>query len=229
MFDFGTIINKSIAITKRNKWLWVLGAIAGGGMSLGNNWSSGGTDLKEIFEKFPGKTIDVPKITQESTKVLGMFYSYVSEWFYNVGPINWVLLFLGIGLAVLSGIILSMIIQAWARVGLISAIDRELDGKQSDLALASATGIAKIKNLFIFSFISIFLIIIPIMVILTLAGIFHARAFSNELYFIAYIFLGIIPGVIFTVVGIIFMLMISIYAERLIVFSSYSPWQRSQK
>lgn len=233
MFDYRKIIQKSIEVVRKNKWLWVLGALVGGGFGSGGGsggGSSGGSaEIKGIIEKLKNPNLNIPDLPQKTAQVLGDYTNVLTEWFYSVSPLNWVMLSGGIILAVTFGIIVSMILHNWAKASLITGVQLALEGQKTDLINSSSKGREKLKSLIIFSLISTGItlgIIIPLVIIF--GGIYLLIKKVTEYALLAMLFNGILFFFPIIIVF-IFLAMISVYAERLIVLFNYTPWQAWKK
>lgn len=228
--DYGKIISRSIEITKKNKWLWVFGlalaVFSGGGGSGGGGGgspSSSGSILKDIPQKMPSS------LPEKSSQVLGEATNIIKDWFYSVPLSTWI--FIGIGLLTIIciWIIVSLIIQSWAKGALIYGINQADEGKDTSLISCSPRGIAKIKHLIIFGLISICITvgIFLLFGFVLLLGylVFNFSSILQSLWLI----LGVIIAVLSIIVLMIIFAMLSIYAERLIVLYDHSPWQAWKK
>lgn len=226
-FDYGKIISRSFEITRKNKWLWVMGlALAifggGGGSGGGSSPSSPGSLLKNITSN---ASSDFP---QKANQVLGASTDLFKEWFSNISPTTWILIGTGIFIVIIIWIAVSMIIKAWAGSALIYGIDRADCNEEVSLLSSSPKGIAKVKHMVIFSLLSLVITfsVIFTSIILFVIGAVIFRALGVE------IFWYIAGGLSFLLVNIFLILItgiLSIYAERLIVLYNYTPWEAWKK
>lgn len=227
MPDYGKILHRSIKIIKKNKWLIVYGFVlaslgAGGGLS-----SNANINLPSDFFQSRGLPKQIPQeIPAQTKQVLGVFTSGFGEWIRNISSLYWLFLILGIFIFLMLGIAIRMIATSWAKGSLIAGIQVAQKGQSVTLANTSPLGIATIKNLIIFGFIMLGLILcflligVPILFLINLAP----PPINTFLMVIT------IPAAIlaFFFIMILFS-MISIYAERLIVLKNYSPWEAWKK
>lgn len=228
--DYGKIISRSVEITKKNKWLWVLGLAlvifsgsGGGGGGGGRSSSSTGSILKDIPQKMPSN------LPQKTNQVLGEATNVIKDWFHSIPLSTWIFIGIGILVIICIWVIISLIIRSWAKGALIYGIDQADQGKDVSLISCSPRGIVKVKHLIIFGLISCCITI----------GLFLLSGFVLVLgYFVFnfsstlqtfWIILGGVIVVLSIVVLLIIFSMLSIYAERLIILHDYSPWQAWKK
>lgn len=222
--DYSRIISRSFAITRKNKWLWVLGlAIGIFSASAGSgNFSSWQSNLKKLPAKLPQ---DLPAKTNQ---VLGEATNIVTDWFFTIPVSTWFIIGISLLIVVCTWIIVAMIIAAWAKGALIFGIDQTDQGLDASLRTCSLRGMAKIKHLIILGLISIaFTIGIILFSGLILLLGYLALNFSQILASL-WLIVVVVATLTFVVFYII-LAMLSIYAQRLIVLHDYSPWQAWKK
>lgn len=224
--DYSAILRRSWELTKKNKWLWIYGLVlavfgGGGGSGGGGSWSPD--------KNTPSIPSNLPKnLPEKTSKVLGDATSALQSWFSTVPIQTWILLGIGVLLLVLVGIIIGLVIQNWAKGGLIAGFDEADNEKIPTLRGTSQKGIASMKNLLLFSIISFFVafgLIIGFFLItaILVGGGYLLFGFSKQIQTI-WLILGIIAAVLTFVVLVMLLVMIGIYADRLIVLENAAPW-----
>lgn len=220
--DYTSIIKHSFEIVKKNKWLLVYGLLlAGSGGAWGSSNLNIGdlSEIRKIFEE------DQPDLPEKGAQVLGTFASTLGQWFTNVGLDKWLLLILGVLVFILFSVVLGLVIQSWAKASLITGVQIGLESGKTDLKNTSSAGITQLKKLIIFSLLMtaitfLILTILPLawfLIFLVFKGIQELKIF----WIIVGVFLGLTTFFIMTIL----FAMVSIYAERLIVLRSYTPWE----
>lgn len=234
--DYGGIIKRSWEVTRKSKWLWVLGlvlAIFGGGSGSGGG--SGGSSGFDIPTSSPSPSTPPSDINNlqsfgsQATKVLGTATNGVKDWFSNFPIHNWLLLGLTLLIFVAFSVFVVWIMTSWAKGSLIGGFEDADAGKDTNLKTVSPYGFAKIKDLIIFRLIAMGITIGIIVNILAVVGIgFIVKAAIPTLGIIWMVLFGIVGTLLFVVVMILFA-MLNVYAERLIVLRNYSPWEAWKK
>lgn len=214
IMKYGEIVNNSIEVVRKNKWLWIFGAITGSGAGLGNWQNLGGENkFNQVFDGI--KTDKTLQNGFPSADVLGVYTNIIKDWFWGVSPLIWFLIIAGILIFISAAIAVWMVFKAYAKASLIWGVESTLNGEIKDLEAISVKGRAKNKNLILFWLISfgIFLPSASIWIVLT---IFLAESILKYIFLSVLVFLVMILGLM--------NIMISIYGERLIVLKDYSPW-----
>lgn len=228
--DYGKIITRSIEISKKNKWLWIFGlalVIYGGGASFRGGGSDISDAAKGIFKQY---STDMPEdLPGKATQVLSATTDIVRDWFANVPLSTWMLITTGIILTVIIWMVLSWIIHAWAKAALIHGVSEADKGQQVTLLNCSPLGIAKIKHLVIFSFISVIITLGSITGTLVILGLVYLLLFFSEPLQMTWLILGSIAAVLTIFILLILFAMLTAYAERLIVLANYAPWMAWKK
>lgn len=216
---YGEIVNKSIEVVRKNKWLWIFGAITGSGAGIGN-WQnlSGENKFKDVFDGL--KTGNSLPHGFPSADVLGAYTNVIKEWFWGISPIIWFLIITGILIFSAAAIAVWMVFKAYAKASLIWGVESTLNGEVKDLAAISVKGREKNKNLILFWLISVG-IFLPAAATWFILTFFLADSIVK--YILLFVF--VLSVMIFGLLNI----MISIYGERLIVLKEYSPWEAWKK
>jgi len=229
--DYGKIIKRSWQITWKNKWLWVMGLVlaAFGGGSLGSGSSgsgnSGGTNLTLPKSSPNSAQTNVQSFRSQTSYVLGATTNFLKSWFMSIPVGNWILVVFLILLFVVFTIITIWILTSWAKGALITGLAIADADQVVNLKNSSPNGIAKIKDLIVFELISFGLTIAVVVGIGAIFGIgFLIRLAIPVLGMIWLILFGIV-GFLAFIVAIFLLIVITIYAERLIVLKNVSPWQ----
>lgn len=224
--DYGSILKRSIELTRHHKWLWVYGLT----LAIFSGSVSGNSNLGEIFKDVPDK---IPKdLPEKTTYVLGQTTTLVREWFTAVPLTTWLFIGLGIVGLILLWLIFSWIIQSWAKGALIAGLDEADQNQTVNLISTSPRGIAKMKHLILFglistglgiaaTFVALLLTLIVVLVGSTVITQTAARVIWFGLWLLAIVLTGIFVMILFS--------MISVYAERLIVLKNFPPWQAWKK
>lgn len=226
MPDYGNIIKRSIAVVKKYKWLWVYGALVaagggGGGSGGGRNGTSNTIqELRDMDGSVPEKT----------SKVLGEYTSALLDWLLSVSPVTWILLVLGILIAIVLAIVIGLILRKWAAAGLIYGSELALSqASEVSLANTTKTAKAKVKSLIIFSLISTGLFLALLVILPSFWGIIYFLVKGSAAMKTFWTVAGIITGIFILIISLVFLAMISVYAERLIVLKSMRPWDAWKK
>lgn len=225
--DFGKIIKHSWELTWKNKWLWVLGMVLAifGGAGGGGGGSSGASFSNNIPKDVPSPT----DIKNQTSYVLGAATDYVKFWFSSIPPERWMLLGFLVLLFIIFTVGVMWVITSWAKGALIAGLDDADNDKPVNLCSVSPQGIVKIKDLIVFRLISAGLLLAIIIGLIVIVG-FGALVslLSKPIGMVFLILFGILAVLAFIVSMVIF-IMLSIYAERLIVLKSFTPWQAWKK
>lgn len=213
--DYSNYIKKSFELVKKNKWLWIFGALVGTG---------GGFSLNSVFDTFKNlnpkeKTPpDILKAIPEKTaNVLGSYTSALQDWFYSIPAYKWFLFVILIFAVIVIGMIVSLIIRNWARGSLIAGIEMAEKGHMTNLKNTSSFGFKYLKNLILLSLWLLF-IGICLTVITPLIWTVIFLIFRNIMIFkVLWIVVGVLTILVITFVGLIMLTLVNIYSERLIV------------
>lgn len=224
MPDYGKIISKSIETTKKFKWLWVYGlviAAASGGSGSGNSNfdtpSGDSTQFDKIFSDFPNST-------PTTDQVLGAFTDQFSEWFSNVSPGNWLLLFLGIVIAIVVAIGVAWVLSAWANGGLIGGLELAHKDQETTLKNTSPIGFKNVKKLIVLSIVQFF-IAVGGLIALTLGSIIIGAlvAALGDSGTIITVLLSI-AGVIGFIYILINYFLAIVFSQRFVVLQNQDAW-----
>lgn len=206
--DYSALLRRSWELTKKNKWLWVYGlvlaAFGGGGGSSGGGGNSGNRQQGEAT-------------------------TALRDWAGSVSLQQWILFGVGMLLLILLAMIISIVIQNWAKGSLIAGLEEADSGGTPTLRGTSPKGIASLKHMILFSIIS-FLVALGLVIGLILAaailvgGGYILFEFSKPIQ-ILWLVLGITASVLTGVILLLVLFMIGVYADRLIVLAHKSPWE----
>jgi len=217
--DYGQILHKSWAITKKNKWLWVFGLIlatfsssGGGSFNLGNSFNS--KDISSSNFKISNRYLSADQYL--------FMVNAIENWFLSIPISTWITLGISIFVLMLVGIVISTVISSWVQASLISGIATAHEDKPVTLTSASAVGFAKFGQLIIFGLINFGLVIVATLALIVL-GILAATISPIVAILI------MVPGAIFFIAGVVLLAFISLYAQRLIVLKNLSPWAAWKK
>ncbi len=216
--DYTKIIKASFELVKKNKWLWLFGALAGS--TSGTNYNS----FRSVFENNPGKNetfyTGLNNIPETGAEAMNEASDIFLQWVRSVPAEKWVL-------AVVSGVLLFIIIfavllviQNWSKGALIKGIDDSLRGKKCELKTLSENGnlyLAELirLSLIIAGFILASVILVPLSWILIYI-IVQQNTFLSVIWVIA----GAIEAVILFIGTIFISSFVSIYSQRLIVLNN---------
>ncbi len=224
--DYGNILSRSFEITKKSKWLWIFGlALAittGGGFNSGGNLSGGSGNFN-----FPKK---IPQdLPDKASNILGQSSTAIVQWFEHVPVTTWIMLALGLFTLVLVYILVSLIIQSWAKAGLIYGINEGANGKEVKLPDTSRFGMGKIRPLILYGLIALGIGIATVVIAAAIVALGSLLlSFARGLLVFWLIGCTFVVGGSLLVLFIIYA-MIAIYAERLIVLYGYAPWRAWKK
>jgi len=230
--DFGKIIKRSWYLTWNNKWLWVTGLVlavfAGGGSgSGGGGGSSSSQSGVPNATETPQPVID--EIKRQTDSVLGEATNVMSNWFSNIPTQNWVFFFLALLAFIIFTVAAVWIVTSWAKGALIWGLNDADDEKIVDLKSISPKGISKIKDLILFNLISTGITFALVFGLTLIVGLGFLIKLALPVLGIIWLILFGIVGVLAFVVAIVLFIMLSVYAERLIVLKDYSPWEAWKK
>lgn len=230
--DYSKIIQRSWEITKKNKWLWVVGIVIaafGGGSGSGGGGGGSSSSTSTTRPSEPPSPIPVEDIKDKTSYVLGMATDSLQNWFSNFPTINWFVLGLIVFLVIIFGTVVIWILTSWAKGALIQGLDDADNEKEVTLKSISPYGISNIKKLMIFGLISFGMGLILFLGVSIFVGIgFLIYSFAGSASTILLVLLGILVALALAVLMIIFT-MISVYAERLMVLKGISPWEAWKK
>lgn len=221
--DYGKIIKRSWHLTWKNKWLWVAGlvlATLGGGSS----GSSGGGSSSNIDQSVPKEDLQ-----NKATDVLGIATDYFQDWFSKISIGDWAFLILLIIATAVLGVIVVLVLKSWAKGALIKGIEDADEEKSVTLKSISPYGITNVKNLIIYSLIStgifIALMVSLIVVFVFIVALLSLLQESGSVLIVLFMVLAVIA----LIISVVLLIMVSVYAERLIVLKNYSPWEAWKK
>ena len=230
--DYSKIIQRSWEITKKNKWLWVVGIViaAFGGGSGGSG--GGGGSSSSTSTNFPSESpspVPIENIKDKTSYVLGMATDSLQNWFSNFPSINWFVLGLIVFFVIIVGMVIIWILTSWAKGALIQGLDDADNEKEVTLKSISPYGISNIKKLMIFSLISFGMGLALLLVVSIFVGIgFLIYSFAGSSTTVLLVLLGVLLAFVFIILIAIFT-MVSIYAERLMVLKGLGPWEAWKK
>ncbi len=232
--DYGKIIKRSWELTWKNKWLWVMGLVlaAFGGGSSGGSGGGGGSSSSNT--SLPGSSpspdpTNIENIKQQTTYVLGEATNVFKNWITGIPVGTLVLLGLLILVFVIFTTAILWVLTSWAKGALIAGLNMADMDEAVDLKKVSPKGIAKIKDLIVFKLISFGITTVLILGIIFIIGIgFLIKLLIPVLGIIWLVLFGIV-GVLAFIISMVLFVMLSIYAERLIVLKDYSPWNAWKK
>lgn len=228
--DYAKIIKRSWELTWKNKWLWVMGLVLA--VFSGGSGGAGGTNSSSVNS--PGASpspspTSIQNIQHQTSLVLGEATNILKNWFADISVQNWVLLGILVLIFVIFATVVAWILTSWAKGALIAGLNSADMDEAVDLKSVSPKGITKIRDLIIFRLISLGLTIAIIVGIVTIFSIgFLIKLVVPMLGNIWVILFGIVGVLAFIVVMILFV-MLSIYAERLIILKNFSPWDAWKK
>lgn len=230
MFDYGQIIRRSIQVVKKNKWLLIYGALIAGGLGSGGGGGGGGSsDRSTNNTDYTNPEINLESIPRKTSLVLGEYTNQLKDWFAQVPATTWGLLVFAFVILLVIGICVGIILRSWAKASLIVGVQMALAEKQVNLTNTSPIGKAKTKNMIVFSLISGAMVFGTIVVFSIIGGLSYLFLKDQGDLMAIWAMLLVIPAVIIIVIGAMFLVMISIYAERLIVLENYTPWNAWKK
>lgn len=232
--DYGKIINRSWSLTWKNKWLWVYGlviaAISGSSFNYSGSGGSSGDKTSPVNDLQNGLPSNV---TEEGKKVLGQATNVFSSWLAQVSATTWVLLALGIVLLIVFGIIVNMVVTVWAKGSLISGLSMADNNEEVGLTNTSKKGLLTVKNLIIYGFISLGIVLGVVLLALVLFGLLAiVGSFGSSVSMSVMVFVAAILGVLVFLTLVVFLVilsMVGVYAERLIVLKDMAPWEAWKK
>lgn len=214
--DYSKIIKRSWEITWKNKWLWVTGLVLAT-FSGGGYGSSSSTNFN--------KDIQPDEIKDNALNVLGVATDYVGNWFSNISVQDWIFLGLILLLSAIFGILIVWVLKSWAKGALIIGFEDADNGKKVNLKSISPFGIANIKKLIIYDLISSGMSLLIVVAMFLIIGIgYLISTLLGTIGTVLLVLFGIFAFLFFIFVIMIF-IMISIYAERLIIIKGLTPWE----
>jgi len=160
MVDYSNIIRRSRQIVKNNKKLWIWGMILAAMSSGGFNFSSFsniGRPNKNWQDLFQNKNTIPQELPQKINQVLGSTVSdpwkFISSFLSPIPISFWIILGLGILVAIIFGVTLRIFILNWATAGLMSQASLAEKGETISLEKGSIQGRNKWRKLFLSSLI----------------------------------------------------------------------------
>jgi hypothetical protein len=192
--------------------------------------------LFKLFPSFelpkkPPSQLYPPNLPEKTSQVLGEKTFFLKEWFQNITLETWIILGISLTLLFIFTIALQLILTSWAKGALISGLTQAQKEENPNLLTTSPKGIAAIKNLVLLRLISlgIYFCLIFISAIFLLLTIILIKSTAGNLLITLFLAILAIFAVLFFITASIFLSMVNIYAERLVVFYSFSPWQAWKK
>ena len=209
--DFIKIVKQGYKIIIKNKYLWLLGLLAGAGdAGLSNSgYSLSGTDFNNFRDFEPFKNINsnsFQNLGAQGGKILGAET--------GMGITAWLL----VSILALAIIILMIYLSTTARGAIISSVAKIDSGENSNLANAWKLGHKYFWKIFLISIFYALIILVPVSV---LAGIIVALVLLH-MNITALIF-----GILFFLCLFIFLFYFSLvipYSERILVLENSSPY-----
>jgi hypothetical protein len=224
--DYSKIIKNSWNITKNNKWLWVPGlvlAVFSGGSSY-RSFNSGSRSSSSSFPSASPSPNNIENIKSQASNVLGAATDSIKSWFLNISPMGWFLLVVVVLVSVLFFMIFRWVLVSWAKAALISGFEDAELGKSVNLKTMSPKGIAKIKALIWYAFVSFGIVLLALAALATIMGVgFLLRALIPILGNIWLVLFGIV-GTLALIIFLFIFSMQTVYAERLIVLKNFEPF-----
>ncbi len=238
MADYGKIINRSIEISKKYKWLWVYGlalAATAGGSGGGNfgrigqnfgNQNSSQTPPLPISSPLPFQKLENSNNLNQSKEVLETFTNSFLDWLTSVSPQTWFLLFIGVlGSAVL-GIVISWVLSAWLNGSLIAGLRLANQEKEVTLKNSSPLGIKNIKGMIVLTLIqTVVLIAIFLAIFIVAFGAGFVVSISNSNLG----GLAIIPLAIFFIWLFLQLGLTAVLSQRALIYDSLPAWKAWKK
>ena len=217
--DYSKYIKTSFAIAKKNKWLWIFGALVGAGNNLSFDWISDLAKSKVNDKPAPENLFSLP---EASAKVLGSATDAIKDWVYHVPFHKWVMLVVLLIVLVAIGITAVVIIQNWARASLIKSVNKALSGKEVTLQNSSPEGFKYLKKMVLLSLL-IFSLTLGLMVAVPLfwVGIYFVVQSVTILKILWFIVGGLLALIIFLITFALTTI-VNIHAERFIVLKNYA-------
>ncbi len=219
--DYGAIVKKSWAITKRQKWLWIYGLVlavfggsGGGGGGSNFNLSSGSSKtIKELPKEVP----------KQMAQVLGETTNLITQWFAHIPPATWITVILVLAAVVLLGIFSAMVIRSWAKAALITALSHANETEVVTLSQSSRSSMQKILPLILFGILAGLLILGIMIGSTTVAGLGYLLFMRTPILKIIWIILAVIAVFLTVICTAAIMAAGTVYGERLIVLENMSP------
>lgn len=225
--NFSKYIKSSFKLTKKYKWLWIFGALVGGGGSTSSN--SGYDFAKNLNIKDQDPTKLFKGVPEKTANVLGSFTSVFEDWLGQIPVSKWVLFSFLILVTIVSIIILLLIVTNWAKGSLIKGIKIAETGGEVSLNRCSKEGFHYLKKLILLgillSFIALGLTVLLPFIWTIIYLLFQNIAFLKVLWIIV----GIIT-IIAAFVALLFLTAFAnVYAERLIVLQDMNVIEAFKK
>lgn len=220
--DFSAIIRRSWELTWKNKWLWVYGLVIGaltvsGG---GNNFSSFSNGISS-----GEKSVATPQASADFQNIINM----VTQGLVQVPPWVWVILVFGALALIIFGLVVRWVALGWAKGALIGGLRDADGGEKATLNSTTKHGLKSVKNLIIYGILAAVIALGTIIALLLIIGVVGLVFSSSRPLMIFWFVAAGSVGLLSTTVIIIILAMVNVYAERLIVFEEFSPWQAWKK
>ncbi|OGC92987.1 hypothetical protein A3D85_03320 [Candidatus Amesbacteria bacterium RIFCSPHIGHO2_02_FULL_47_9] len=217
--DYSRILKRSWQLSWKNKWLWVYGlilAIFGGSGGSGGGAGFSSSDFKELINSRP-----LPDTSEPASQVLGMATNAIADWFKSVPLSIWLILAIGLILLLTIGFTVGLIIRAWAKAALISALHQADSDQSVNLVSTSPSGLTSLKSLIIYGILVSLIALAGVLVLLSLGSAALVLKDSLSQLVIAVFLVALVLSFLFFMILLGFT---NIYAERLIVLKNFSPW-----
>lgn len=167
-WEIGTLYKKSWEFIKKNKVSWIFGSLVAGATSSfsgGSHARLNSKDLKDfqdIFNNFSSPKAQsfntvLGNTTSSFSETLGHIFSQIPIFFYVALGIEVIAL-------ILVGIVISLVLKAWAEASLLQTIELSIDKKEVSITNASHLAFKSIKSL-------LWLYIVPSGILFVSAGI----------------------------------------------------------
>lgn len=231
--DYSGILKKSWNTTFKNKWLWVYGLVlaifAGGFGSGGSSGNLGSAVNNDSFKNLPN-AIPSGAPLRDTTQVLGKSINVLTDWISQIPALIWIVVGIGILIAILFRMIVTWVVTSWAKGALIGGLNDALDDKEVTLINTTRYGIASFKRFIIFSFLTTGIVLgslLLILVVILFAGLLGSLL-SETLKILFFMLTGFAGGVTFFML-ITILAMVNVYADRLIALYGYQPMDALKK
>lgn len=205
--DIAKILKRAYEIVIKNKYLWLLGLLAGGGgISLYNGGSGfSGLDQENIFKG--GEDISVNRASDLAGKVLGDYTGITSD------------ILMAIVIAVLIFAIIMIYLSITAKGAILSAVDEIDADKKVALGEAWRSGKKYFWRLFWLSVITSLIVFVPIAVVVGVSVALYLSGLK-----VTAVIIGVLFALVF-VIGLIYLSLFYPYAERMLVLENISTTQ----
>lgn len=138
------ITKRSFSLAKKSKWLWIYGILLGGG-SFNFGRTLGSQDFQNMAYTLPSGFASLEKI--------------FSNWIAGLTPNQTLPFFTSLFVVFIFGVIIRLVVSAWASGAIIFGSQQALQSDKVDLANTSPTGLKYFKRIIVLGVISTLLII----------------------------------------------------------------------